>query len=147
MWKRCICFQKKKPRLSKTKEELDHELDVYMSVKNVSCVTGRPISPIKTDRKIPVSIDTNRSYLMDLVERGWRTNGETIQLNDRTYVWYTLEEEKQKIPLTSDEDVRSEYEWKRVLIESELGEYQAKKWMTRAYCSKTNRIWICRRKE
>ena len=141
---RC-CFGKKRPT-PLTKEELDADLGVYM--KNAPLVTGRPISAIKkkvSTKKIPVSVDTDCSKLMNLVEKGWCTDGETVQLNGRAHIWYTLEEET--IPSRSDEDMRSQYEWKRIIIELELCQHQAEGWMARSYCQGTNRLWVCRRKK
>ena len=144
MW--LCCFKKNKVT---TQEKFVND-DSNASMKNAP-VTGSPIFTIKkvSNKKIPVAADTNYVYLMDLVEQGWCTDGETIQLNGRAHIWYTLDEErnKEKIPLTSNQDAISEYKWKRIKVEEELDKYQAQGWMARSLCHKTNKIWVCRPKE
>jgi hypothetical protein len=93
--------------------------------------------------KMPVSVDVGIVCLQDIAQKGWYTEGEMIQINGRQYLWYILDQ--QKVPSSPDDDWRGEYMWERVLVE-DIVQRQTHNWMVRNICSKTNRIWVCKRR-
>ena len=147
MWRRC--FPRKKSPVT-TKEQLDADLKAYM--KNAPLVTGHPICTIdkkkQQRKKIPVPVDSATFVFKSLITEGWCTDGEPTILNGRDHLWYTLEnpDVSKNIPSCPEFDTKSEYDWKRIVIE-DLVNHQKMGWMTRDQCKGTQRIWMCRKKD
>ena len=62
------------------------------------------------------------------------------------HLWYEKESGPTKVPFHPDEDECAEYSWQRV-CDNEVLKYETDGWMTRKLCDKTNRLWVCRKKE
>jgi hypothetical protein len=107
-------------------------------------VEGLAIAP--SAKRIPVAM-VNTRLLEELVDSGWRATGETLETAaGSTFLWYEKESGPTKVPLHPDEDECAEYSWQRV-CDNEVLKYETDGWMTRKLCDKTNRLWVCRKKE
>ena len=96
--------------------------------------------------KMPVSVDIGILQLQNLTEDGWYTEGEKIKLNGREFIWYMLNSGEKKIPCSPNDDCKGEYIWERVLVE-DIVKRQHQNWIVRNVCSKTNRIWVCKKRQ
>ena len=118
------------------------------------CVTGHLLSdqantnielPVSKSNKMPISVDISMTHIQKLVEQGWYTEGDKIELNGRQYLWYILDLE-QWLPSNPDDDKKGEYVWDRISVE-DIAQFQNRDWTVRNLCSKTNRIWACQSKK
>ena len=124
-----------------TKEALDKDLAEW---KN-GVVTGEPVNDTSEKKRslIPISATTlHTEKIEEMVNSGGVTDGVLHATPTGPLLFYEFKDRMPKYPV---EDVKGEYMWDRIPVNT-LVEKQKEGWKARGMCPSQVNIWVCCRK-
>ena len=166
----------KKPHKKSQKMMFRSVLSCFLKKKNVKVQQGQPVKGtvkgMATDPlRIPVEVNDPLRFTQckSLVDEGFTTDGQTVTLANKLYMWYekydTYEKKhdtyerkhdtnekkyeiaSDKVPCNMESDHRAEYFWVcRSYKDDEFTKLQSQGWLARTRCLSGDLVWLCKKK-